>query len=79
LTYDEDASIEEALSKALEKINLGPFAIDAEAFRLGLPDQAALTQLISSEEARHAQIVESYLRRRSKRPPPVVDAEFEPA
>lgn len=78
--YANDAAIEAAATAVLTQLNLGPFAIDAEAFKLGLPEQAALTQLITSEESRCAKLIDDYLRRHAKRPPPpIIDAEFEAA
>jgi hypothetical protein len=78
--HEHDRAIEAAALATLANLGIGAFALDAEAFRLGLADQIALSQLIASEEARCAQLIDAYVRRRANRPaPPVIDAEFAPA
>lgn len=63
--YDLDPVIEEEVRALLQQANIHPFAIDAEAYRMNLPDQAALSQLIYAEETRRDQVIAQYERRQA--------------
>lgn len=58
--YDYDPIIEEELKELLDEAGLTHFVIEAEAFRMNLPELMRITELIASEEARCDSRIDRY-------------------
>ena len=77
--FGNDEAFEQTARDRLKDVGIKAFGIEAEAFRLSLPNLTVVTQLITTEEARRELLLDAFFKRRQRRrqfSEVVVDAEI---